>query len=80
MSPRLVTSVMAETRPGADQIRPLGQILLDAEAVTPEHLDQALALQAGSGVRLEEILIAHDWASPSAVAQALRQRRCSRVD
>jgi len=49
----------------------LGEILVDAGALHKRDLDQALDLQSSRDARLGDILIAHRFSSPSAVADAL---------
>ncbi len=51
--------------------KPLGQILIDAEALRPEALEAALTRQKTSRARIGEVLTANALARPEAVATAL---------
>ncbi|HSM61881.1 MAG TPA: hypothetical protein VK849_13825, partial [Longimicrobiales bacterium] len=55
------------------KIRPkiLGQLLLDARALSREHLDRALEIQREEGGRLGELLVRHGLAPEGAVWRAL---------
>ncbi|MGD8320835.1 MAG: ATPase, T2SS/T4P/T4SS family [Gemmatimonadota bacterium] len=52
----------------------LGQLLLDAGAVTDEALQRALALQPSRALRLGELLVQEGEVEPEAVAQALARQ------
>jgi hypothetical protein len=54
--------------------RPIGQILLEKEAITEEHLEAALAEQERSGRRLGEILIESGHTSWLAIARAMAEQ------
>jgi hypothetical protein len=54
--------------------RPIGQILVEKEAITEEELEAALAEQERSGRRLGEILIEHGRTSWLALARALAEQ------
>jgi hypothetical protein len=54
--------------------RPLGQILLEQEAITQANLDAALAEQERSGRRLGEILIESGHTSWLAIARAMAEQ------
>jgi hypothetical protein len=54
--------------------RPIGQILLDKQAITEEHLAAALAEQERTGKRLGEILIESGQISWLAFARALAEQ------
>ncbi len=50
----------------------IGQVLTDADLITPEQLDRALELQAGGDSRrLGDILIENGWLQPDNLAMAL---------
>ena len=53
--------------------RPIGQILLEQEAITKANLDAALAEQERSGRRLGEILIESGHTSWLAIARAMAE-------
>lgn len=57
---------MADNRP----IR-LGDLLLEAQAVTPRQLDSALEEQRQTGMRLGEILIKNGWLTERQLAESL---------
>lgn len=52
----------------------LGDILLKIDLITPEQLDQALAIQKGSGKRLGEILIEHHFITEMQLIEALEMQ------
>jgi hypothetical protein len=54
--------------------RPIGQILLEKEAITEEHLEAALAEQERTGRRLGEILIESGHTSWLAIARAMAEQ------
>ncbi len=54
--------------------RPLGEILLEAKAVTAEHIQEALAYQRGRSVRIGEALVALGHTDDTAVARALAKQ------
>jgi hypothetical protein len=54
--------------------RPIGQILLEKEAITEEHLEAALAEQERTGRRLGEILIEAGHTSWLAIARAMAEQ------
>ena len=58
----------------ADQLQPLGKLLLERQEVTEAQLDAALQIQQRSKAELGEILVSHGWASPNAVAKALAEQ------
>jgi hypothetical protein len=49
----------------------LGAVLLRSKRLRPEQLDQALAEQVGSGLRLGDILVKRGWLFPEDIAKAL---------
>ncbi len=51
--------------------KPLGQVLLDMKAVTPDHLAAAIALQGRHEARLGDILLARGWVSEPDLLRAL---------
>ena len=53
---------------------PLGQLLLEAGAVSPSNLMRALALREQQDVRLGDILLAHDWVSEADLMAALAKQ------
>ncbi|MEI4485999.1 glycosyltransferase [Frigidibacter sp. MR17.14] len=60
---------------------PLGQILLEAGAVQPEHLMRAVALGARLDLPLSDILLAHGWvAEGDLLAAQARQWRVEALD
>jgi hypothetical protein len=54
--------------------RPIGQILLEKEAITEENLEAALAEQERTGRRLGEILIESGHTSWLAIARAMAEQ------
>jgi type IV pilus assembly protein PilB len=52
----------------------IGELLVRNGHVTPERVEEALALQAETGQRLGELLASRGWASSRAVAEALAQQ------
>lgn len=59
----------------------LGALMLDAGALAPDRLQEALSLQYGGSARLGDILVGRGWASRSAVATAAaRQFGARRID
>ncbi|MFN3614610.1 MAG: glycosyltransferase [Rubrimonas sp.] len=59
----------------------LGALLMDAGALAPDRLEDALAAQRETSARLGDILVGRGWASRSAVATAAaRQFGARRVD
>jgi hypothetical protein len=54
--------------------RPIGQILLEQDAITEENLEAALAEQERSGRRLGEILIESGHTSWLAIARAMAEQ------
>lgn len=62
-------------------LRPLGQILIEDNAVDPHNLLKALVMRQRQSVRLGEILLAKGWVQEEALVRALsRQWRSSIVD
>ncbi|AGT09494.1 glycosyltransferase family 2 protein [Paracoccus aminophilus] len=62
-------------------LRPLGQILLEDEAVSAQNLLKAVVMRQRQDAPLGEILLTHDWVSEEALTRALsRQWRSSQVD
>ena len=60
---------------------PLGRLLVEARVLTPEQLEQALAVKATTGKRLGEIVVDLGFASEQAIAGALAdQYRLEFVD
>ncbi|AUH32258.1 glycosyl transferase [Paracoccus tegillarcae] len=67
--------------PPARNLRPLGQILLEDGAISPDLLLKASILRKRQDVRLGEILLAHGWLTEEALTRALsRQWRTNTVD
>lgn len=65
---------------GRDQ-RPLGQILIEDQAVEQRNLLKALVMRKRQTVPLGEILLAHGWVTEDALTRALtRQWRTTRLD
>lgn len=66
---------MAAFRPAplspATRRRPLGQILLDMGAVTPENLLRAIALRDRQDIRLGDILLSRGWVREADLTAAL---------
>ncbi len=61
----------ATTRPGPPQVS-IGQVLLNADLITPSQLQQALDIQKeGDDRRLGKILIENGWLEPDSLAMAL---------
>jgi cellulose synthase/poly-beta-1,6-N-acetylglucosamine synthase-like glycosyltransferase len=59
----------------------LGTLMMDAGALAPERLEEALSAQRDTTARLGDILVGRGWASRSAVASAAaRQFGSRRVD
>ncbi|SIS69213.1 glycosyltransferase [Phaeovulum vinaykumarii] len=54
--------------------KPLGQILVEMQAVSPGNLLKALAMRDRQGTRLGEILRAHGWVSEADLMRALAQQ------
>ncbi len=52
----------------------LGQLLVDAGTVTPAQVDEALLAQAGSGLRLGELLVGRGWVEAETVARLLARQ------
>ena len=52
----------------------IGELLVQAGAVTAERVEEALAAQAGTGKRLGEILVQRGWATTRAIAEALARQ------
>jgi glycosyltransferase involved in cell wall biosynthesis len=65
------TTVAAEAPPETPAAKPLGQILIDAEALAPDVLERALTWQKASRARIGEVLTANALARPEQVATAL---------
>ncbi|MFV0411538.1 MAG: glycosyltransferase [Paracoccus sp. (in: a-proteobacteria)] len=64
-----------------DQIRPLGQILLEDQAISHGRLLKAIVMSRRQNTRLGDILLAQGWVSEDALSQALsRQWRTSVID
>ncbi len=62
-------------------LRPLGQILLEDEAVDPSNLLKAVVMRQRQSARLGEILLSHGWVEEQALTRALsRQWRASEID
>ncbi|PCD77109.1 glycosyltransferase family 2 protein [Pseudothioclava arenosa] len=60
---------------------PLGQILLEMEAISPGDLLKALAIRNRQDVRLGDILLAHGWVTETALMAGLaRQWKAAVVD
>jgi hypothetical protein len=53
---------------------PLGQMLVESRALSPDALLKALALRARQDVRLGDILLAHGWVSAAELMAALAQQ------
>jgi adsorption protein B len=66
---RLGLEVEGEARP-----KPLGEALVEAGALSPERLEEALAEQGASGEFLGELLRRRGWVSPEALTRALEAR------
>ena len=61
--------------------RPLGQILLEDDAVTSQNLLKAVVMRQRQDAPLGEILLAHGWVTEAALTRALsRQWRTSVID
>jgi len=61
--------------------QPLGQILLEMGAISPDHLIKALALRQRQDVRLGDILLAQGWVQDADLMAALaKQWRATVVD
>src|SRR3954454_9833441 len=54
--------------------RLLGLLLIEMGVITPEQLEEALAIQARSGERLGEILVANGYTSRLAIHDALAEQ------
>ncbi len=54
--------------------RPLGQILVESGAVTPENLERALSLRSREASRLGDILLAYDWVREADLTAALSRQ------
>ena len=52
----------------------IGEILVQAGAITPDQLDTALGMQKGAGKRLGELLVEAGFCKEEAVAQALAKQ------
>ncbi len=84
--PALPTTPEAAPPPKAEVIstrdlRPLGQILIEDEAVLPKNLLKAVAMRQRQDVPLGEILLARGWVSEGDLTRALsRQWRTSMID
>ena len=52
----------------------LGDLLLAAEAITPEELDKALSLQKGTGKRLGDVLLEHGFITEATLINALSEQ------
>lgn len=62
-------------------LRPLGQILIEDQAVSPQNLLKAVVMRKRQDVPLGEILLARGWVSEADLTRALsRQWRTSMVD
>ncbi len=59
---------------GPSARRPLGRILVESGAVTPENLDRALALRSREASRLGDILLAHGWVREADLTAALSRQ------
>ncbi len=59
--------------------KPLGRILLDMKAVSPENMQKALGLRDRQDVRLGDILLAHGWVSDHDLMAALSLQWGARV-
>ena len=53
---------------------PLGQVLVEAGFLTPEKLDEALALQKEKGGRLGDLLVENGYVTEHNLMLALQQR------
>ncbi len=61
--------------------RPLGRILVDMGALSPDQLEQILAVQRHKGGRLGEIVVERGLVSPLALVAALaRQKQSARTE
>ncbi|SOC04810.1 glycosyltransferase family 2 protein [Rhodobacter maris] len=79
-APSQTATAAAAPRPQPGR-KPLGQILLEMEAVAPGDLLKAVTLRARQQVRLGDILLAHDWVSEADLMAALaRQWKAAVVD
>ncbi len=54
--------------------RPLGQLLLEKGLITEAQLEEALADQRRSGLRLGEILVGRGWLSLAALTAVLAEQ------
>ncbi|MFK7941729.1 MAG: glycosyltransferase [Paracoccaceae bacterium] len=61
-------------RPEPSGAEPLGEILLERGAVAEDDLARARAAQPATGARLDEMLIAHGWATEAAVTEGLARQ------
>ena len=52
----------------------LGHLLVDAGRVTDEQVDEALQLQAGSGLRLGELLVRKGWVDAETISRLLARQ------
>jgi cellulose synthase/poly-beta-1,6-N-acetylglucosamine synthase-like glycosyltransferase len=78
-SPAPTAARAASARPATRL--PLGQILLESQAISPDVLLKALALRGRQDARLGDILLAHDWVREEDLMAALaRQWGAALVD
>ncbi|MDP2063351.1 MAG: glycosyltransferase [Phaeovulum sp.] len=59
---------------GTETRRPLGRILLEMQAISPDNLLKALALRKRQEVRLGDILLAHGWVREADLMAALAEQ------
>lgn len=71
---RGAADVAPTPRRSAPARRPLGQILLEMQAISPDHLIKALALRKRQEVRLGDIMLAHGWVREHDLMQALAEQ------
>lgn len=74
---------MTTAAPSPDRLRPprqparprlLGYLLVDEGILTPARIEEALQAQAGSGLRLGELLVRKGWVDPETVARLLSRQ------
>lgn len=71
MTDQEATTTTSAASPGRPRLS-IGQVLLNADIISPSQLQQALDLQAeGDGRRLGNILIEKGWLEPESLAMAL---------
>ncbi|NNK64028.1 MAG: Flp pilus assembly complex ATPase component TadA, partial [Gemmatimonadetes bacterium] len=65
---------IATAPPPAAPPKILGRLLVESGRVTPEQVDEALQFQAGSGLRLGELLVRKGWVDAETVARLLARQ------